>query len=64
MVNASLTSGTAQWRGHPFVHEELRAVQAGALQGHLYLLDAGVQGSLPLLLSGEDGVTLAADLCR
>lgn len=59
-----LTSGTAQWSGHPFVHDEQCAVQPRALHGHLYLLDARVQGPLPILLSGEDGVALATDLSR
>lgn len=59
-----LTSGTAQRSGHPFVHDEQCAVQPRALHGHLYLLDARVQGPLPVLLSGEDGVALAADLSR
>ena len=59
-----LTSGTAQWSGHPFVHDEQCAVQPRALHGHLYLLDARVQGPLSVLLSGEDGAALAADLSR
>lgn len=58
-----LTSGAAQWSGHPFVHDKQRAVQPRALHGHLYLLDAGVQSSLPGLLSGEDGIALAVGLC-
>lgn len=60
----SLTSGAAQRGGHSFVHDEQRTVQPGALHGHLDLLDAGVQSSLPGLLSGEDGVTLTAYLSQ
>lgn len=59
----SLTSGTAQWCGHSSVHDEKCAIQPRALQGHLYLLDARVQSSLPGLLPGEDGMALAAELC-
>lgn len=59
----SLTFGTAQRGGHPFVHDEQSAIQPRALHGHLDLFDAWVQGSLPGLFSGEDGVALAADLC-
>lgn len=62
MKLSSLTSGTAQRRGHPSVHDEQCTVQPRALHGHLDLLDAGVQRSLPGLLSGEDGVALAAHL--
>lgn len=57
-----LTSGAAQRRGHPPVHDQQGAVQPGALHGHLDLLDAWVQSPLPGLLPGEDGVALAADL--
>lgn len=60
----SLTSGAAQRGGHSFVHDEQRTVQPGDLHGHLDLLDAGVQSSLPGLLSGEDGVTLTAYLSQ
>lgn len=60
----SLTFGTAQRGGHPFVHDEQRAIQPRALHGHLDLFDAWVQGSLPGLFSGEDSVALAVDLCR
>lgn len=58
----SLTFGTAQGRGDSFVHDEQRSVEPRALQGHLYLLNAWVQSSLPGLLSGEDGIALAVDL--
>lgn len=58
----SLTSGTAQWSGHSSVHDKQCTIQPRALHGHLDLLDAGVQSSLPGLLSGEDGIALAADL--
>lgn len=58
----SLTSGTAQWCGHSSVHDEHCTVQPRAVHGHLDLLNARVQSSLPGLLSGEDGVALAADL--
>lgn len=58
----SLTSGTAQRSGHSSVHDEQCALQPRAMHGHLYLLDARVQSSLPGLLPGEDGAALAADL--
>lgn len=64
MALVSLTSGTAQWSGHPFVHDKQCPIQARSLHGHLYLLDAGIQSSLPGLLSGEDSVAMAADLSR
>lgn len=58
----SLTSGTAKWSGHSPVHDKQSTIQPRALHGHLYLLNARIQGSLPGLLPGEDGVALAADL--
>lgn len=62
---SSLTSGTAQRRGHSFVHDEQCSIQAWALHGHLYLLNARIQGSLSGLLSREHIITLAAHLrCR
>lgn len=59
---SSLTSGTAQRRGHSFVHDEQCSIQAWALHGYLYLLYARILGSLSGLLSREHIITLAAHL--